>query len=113
LQCRGKSGDQQGRAPRSSARGGHLSGDQHRIGDAITPPISLTSGCLMSYGVNSADLHRRAAPYVDSYPQGRETCQSPSPTPTKFELVLNLTSAKALGLTVPDKLLALADEVIE
>jgi len=73
----------------------------------------LESGGLISYGVNNVDLFRRAADYVDKILRGAKPSSLPVEQPTKFELVVNLTTAKALGLTLPDKLLALADEVIE
>ena len=67
----------------------------------------------MSYGPNYPDLFRRSADYVDRILRGTKPADLPVEQPTKFDLVINLTTAKALGLTVPDKLLALADEVIE
>jgi putative ABC transport system substrate-binding protein len=71
------------------------------------------AGCLMSYGPNLADLYRRAAEFADKILRGASASDIPVEQPTKFDLVLNLTTAKALGLTVPDKLIGLADDVIE
>ena len=73
----------------------------------------VDAGGLMSYGPNFSDLYRRAADYVDKILRGAKPSEIPVEQPTKFDLVINLTTAKALGLQIPDKLLALADEVIE
>ena len=70
-------------------------------------------GGLLSYGVDPADIFRRGATYVDRILRGAKPADLPVQFPTKYELVINLKTAKSLGLTVPDKLLALADEVIE
>jgi putative tryptophan/tyrosine transport system substrate-binding protein len=73
----------------------------------------VEAGGLMSYGPNWPDMWRRAADLVDKILRGAKPADIPVQQPTKFDLVLNLKTAKALGLTFPDKLLALADEVIE
>jgi putative ABC transport system substrate-binding protein len=81
---------------------------------AIYPfKLFVTSGGLVSYGVDDIDIFRRAASYVDLILKGKKPTDLPVQQPIKYELAINLTTAKALGLTIPDKLLALADGVIE
>jgi ABC-type uncharacterized transport system substrate-binding protein len=73
----------------------------------------VDAGGLISYGPNLPDLYRRSAEYVDKILHGAKPADLPVEQPTKFDLVINAKSAKTLGLQIPDKLLALADEVIE
>jgi putative ABC transport system substrate-binding protein len=86
---------------------------KHRLPAIYFARFFVTAGGLISYGTNFLDQSRRAADYVDRILKGEKPADLPVQAPTKYELVINLKTAKALGLTVPQSLLAPADEVIE
>jgi putative tryptophan/tyrosine transport system substrate-binding protein len=86
---------------------------RHKLPAVYPYPYYVTSGGLISYGPDSIDPHRRAASYVDRILRGEKPADLPVQAPTKYELVINLRTAKTLGLDVPPALLARADEVIE
>ena len=76
-------------------------------------PVIARDGGLLSYGANFRDIFRRAARYVDGILRGAKPSELPVQMPIKYLMIINLKTAKALGLTVPPALLAAADEVIE
>jgi putative ABC transport system substrate-binding protein len=86
---------------------------EHRIPAISVYQQFVVEGGLMSYGPDTADIFRRTARYVDRIQKGAKPADLPLQTPDRFDLAINLKTAKALGLTVPDALLSIADEVIE
>ena len=86
---------------------------QHRLPAIYPLRIFAIDGGLISYGPDTADQFRRAASYVDRILKGEKPADLPVQAPTKYELIVNLKTAKVLGFTLPSSLLARADEVIE
>jgi putative tryptophan/tyrosine transport system substrate-binding protein len=87
--------------------------ERHRLPAIYSFRQFVTEGALMSYGPDAADIVRRSTSYVDRILKGERPTALPVQAPIKYDLVLNLNTANALGLTVPPTLLARADEVIE
>jgi hypothetical protein len=86
---------------------------KHKLPTMFGPREHVEAGGLLSYSPDRADLYRRAATYVDKILRGTTPADLPVQQPTKFEFIVNLKTAKAIGLTIPPTLLARADEVIE
>jgi putative ABC transport system substrate-binding protein len=85
----------------------------HKLPSLFGPKHHVEAGGLMSYSPDRVDLWRRGTVYVDKVLRGIDPADMPVQQPTKFELVINLKTAKAIGLTMPPTLLSRADEVIE
>jgi putative tryptophan/tyrosine transport system substrate-binding protein len=86
---------------------------KHKIPTMHTQSLWVQSGGMISYGTHFPDLYRRAAHYVDRILKGAKPADLPVEQPTKFELVINLKTAKQIGLTIPPNVLARADKVIK
>jgi putative ABC transport system substrate-binding protein len=86
---------------------------QHRLPTVSSQRVYPEAGALMSYGPSFSDLFRRAATYVDKILKGARPADLPVEQPTVFEMVINLKTAKALGLTIPQSILVRADEIIQ
>jgi len=86
---------------------------KHKLPAVVPNRFYITGGALISYGVDFVDQHRRAAVYVDRILKGEKPADLPVQAPTKYELVINLKAAKALGIAIPQALLAQANDMIE
>jgi len=86
---------------------------RYRLPAIVVVREEVEKGALMSYFADARDYHRRAATYVDRLLRGAKPADLPVEQPTKFELAINLKTAKAIGLTIPQSLLLRADEIIQ
>jgi putative ABC transport system substrate-binding protein len=86
---------------------------RYRVPTIFNDPIYAESGGLIAYGTDFAELFRQAAEYIDCILKGAKPGELPIQQPTKYELVVNLKTAKAFGFTIPESVLSLADKVIE
>ena len=86
---------------------------QHGLPAIYPNRANAAAGGLIAYGTDLVDLSRRAASYIDRLPRGAKVSEPPVQFPTKFELVINLKTAKAIGLDIPTAILFHADEVID
>ena len=96
-----------------ASRADHIGGGRNNVPAVYHLSTFARDGGLLSYGTDRVDSFRRAATYVDRILRGAKSADLPIQFPTKFEMVINLKTAKALGLTVPQSILLRADEVIE
>ena len=90
-----------------------LAAARNQVPAVYSSSTFVRDGGLLSYGPDGVDIFRRAASYVDRILRGAKPGDLPVQFPTKYELAVNLKTAKALGLTIPETLLATADEIIE